>query len=506
MQHITKTYPSSGIVANRDVNFEIQAGEIHALIGENGSGKSTLMHIMSGNLSPDGGTIEVDGTPVLFRSPADAFARGIGMVHQKVPVVPELTVFENITLGAHAAIPFPRRMIRERKQIKQLCQHLGVEVHVNRRVATLTASESVKVAILSLLYRNVRVMVLDEPSATFTPDEVRALFSIITSLAQEGHAIVLVTHKLREVFSIADRVSVMRHGRLVFTGATESTSKNELSTLMVGQEPYQDDATGAEPRVERPAATARSPGREMVLGFRSASVTRRDHTILDQVNLTIHRSEVFATTGIRESGLEDFERLCAGEIKLTSGSIEYMGRRVTGLSPRFLKTNEIGYVPTNRSDAAANAELTIADNAAILRRREFTHRGFFSAHNTTEFTREVLEDFGVKADSSEPFGRLSGGNAQKIILGREMNWARDLIMISEPFWGLDDRSRRMLIDKIQRMSILGTAILLFCADIDDVLEIADTVAVFYRGKVVEISPKYALTRQKLGRLMLGLGG
>lgn len=502
LRGINKFFTSSGIVANDEIHLDFWAGEIHAIIGENGTGKSTLMHIISGNLRPDSGQLYIEGNETSFASPAEAYAAGIGMVYQDVPVFPEMTVFENIVLGSHSVNPLPRSMKKERRKITELYAKLGLESDLDHRISALSASELVKTSLISLLYRNVKVFILDEPSATFTPDEVTNLFALLTSLSQDRKAVVLITHKLKEVFAVADRVSVMRRGRIVFTGAPGSTNETSLMEYMVGSPAENSDSP-------MPRIRDNSGHGETVLQLKDIGLVSKNHKLLDGVNITVRRGTVVTVTGIRETGLVHIEKIVSGITRPTTGIIEYFGKALHKLNPTIIRSLGIGIVPTERASTALCSDLSVAENTEILNRKEISNRGILHREKLISQAKKSLRWI-LSGDSQRdtidpraPISRLSGGNKQKVILTREVSWARDMLIISEPFWGLDFRSREKLKEVIYLAKSRGLAILTFCADIDDAVDIGDIIVVVYRGKIVATVSHETANRELLGKYILG---
>lgn len=500
---ISKFYPDSGITANDRVNFKAFGGEIHAIIGENGTGKSTLMHILNGEERPDSGEIFIHGRKCDFISPGAAQAAGIGIIHQHARVIPQFSVLENIILGTERATPLPVERRRIRTKIEALRDRFSLDLDIDKNGNLLTTSEIVKTATMIALCRNPEILIFDEPSSTFAPPEAESLFKLMKNLADAGQTIIFITHKLREVFSIAHRVSVMRQGKIIYTELTDNADIHDLTARMVG----------GEAKDIKPDETFRSSdergqhtGKQAVYEMENISLTLYGREILSNVSFRVYAGEILAVTGIRETGLEDLEHICSGYRQPTSGHIACNGRMLSRISPSAVRDLGIGYVPSDRMTRGASLEASVGDNLALLARKKLFTKGLINTRRLNSFVESLFARFNISASSHGLLRRLSGGTIQKVILAREMDGFKDFLIISEPFWGLDFRSIEIIADELRRLAETGKAILIISSDLDDVLYVADRVIPMHQGRVVASLKITSLNREILGEFILGLRG
>ncbi|MDY7029727.1 MAG: ATP-binding cassette domain-containing protein, partial [Spirochaetota bacterium] len=502
MRGITKVFPENGVTANRSVDFDLEHGEIHALVGENGSGKSTLMHVLSGLLQPDGGSIEVRGVHQRFRTPREALSAGIGMVHQHLQIVREFTVLENIIMGreprtAWGLVDWSRA---ERKTC-DLMDLYGLNMDPRQPAYSLSIDGMQKTALLSLLFAGADVVILDEPMTLFDEKNQDALRTTLIRLIEEGHSLILITHKLKEALAYSDRISIMRSGRRVGTFRSSELSRDSLSELMVSGEPGRQAAGGAAaksaaksaarsaapdlrvaaaasataaavPTDTAPGAPAAGPAvpgdsggpGEVLLELRKIGYTGAHLPALKDMSFRLSRGEIVAVTGIRENGLETLEQILAGFTIPTSGSIYYKQVPITGASIQELRRRRIAYIPTERLVRGASMDSSVAENMIILNYRDFHSWGVMKREEIEHFSGALGQQYNIKASPEDKLSRLSGGNIQKVIISRELHTRPDLVIFSEPSWGLDLAGRQFVLEKIRAIKLEGSAILVITSD------------------------------------------
>ena len=492
MRGITKRYPS--VVANDHVDLVVRPGEIHALLGENGAGKSTLMNILYGLARPDEGEILLDGTPVRIADPADAIARGISMVHQHFMLVPVLTVAENILLGEETmANPVFIDRNEARRRIVELGRRFGFEIDPDARVGSLSVGWQQRVEILKALYRDARILVLDEPTAVLTPQETDEIFGVLKRLAAEGRSIIFISHKLYEVLEIADRITVMRRGRVVGERLPQETDEDDLAELMVGRE--------VQLTVDRGES---HPGDPLLrVGNLSVRDDRGNDAVRD-VTFDIRAGEILGIAGVAGNGQDELVQALIGLRKPTSGTVRLSGRAVTGWSPRDMNEAGVTYVPADRHRFGLVLPFTIADNLALTRyyRAPYAHGVWRDDGAIEAAATRAISEFDIRVPS--PVSRaatLSGGNQQKVVIAREFAGEPRLLILDQPTRGLDVGS----IEFIHRQAIAkrdaGAAILLVSAELDEVLELSDRIAVMFRGAIVGVRDGRTADKNEIGVLM-----
>jgi simple sugar transport system ATP-binding protein len=494
---ITKAF--GPLVANDGVDLALYQGEVHCLLGENGAGKTTLMNILFGLLHPDSGEIRLDGQPVNFADPGDALRRGIGMVHQHFMLVPVFTVAENIVLGFEPLhrLGFLDRG-RARRDILRLSREFGLDVDPDALVENLPVGAQQRVEIVKALMREVQVLILDEPTAVLTPQETEGLFKVIRSLASSGHSVLFITHKLKEVLSVADRITVMRLGKVVGQTTPGETSEAELATMMVGR--------SVELVVNKQEA---KPG-PAVLELDDLTVTdERGLTMVDHVSLTVRSGEVMALAGVQGNGQTELTEAVTGLHHGTvTGSVRLAGQDLTHTSPRRALRAGISNIPEDRQVDGLVLSMSIADNL-VLDVYNQPPNARFGARDLGAVRRDgerKLQEFDIRAPNVEvAVGTLSGGNQQKVVVARELSRPVTLLVASQPTRGLDVGSieyvHRRIIDERDR----GAAVLLVSSELDEVLALADRIAVMFRGGIVGIVPP-TTSREQLGLMMAGIVG
>jgi simple sugar transport system ATP-binding protein len=476
LRGVTKRFP--GVVANDHVDFDLRQGEVHALLGENGAGKSTLMNILFGLSKPDEGEIRMGGRPVSFASAKDAIEHGIGMVHQHFMLIPVMTVAENIVLAAE---PRDRTgLLDERaaeRRVREISRQFGLAVNPGAKVEAISVGQQQRVEILKALYRGARVLILDEPTAVLTPQEAGELFAIIRSLREQGTSIVFITHKLREVLEIADRITVLRRGRKIDTVPREGATEDELARLMVGRDVLL--------RVDKPPAT---PG-EVALEVRDLHV--RDDRGLEQVrgvSLTVRRGEIVALAGVDGNGQTELVEAITGLRPLESGTVAVGGFPVTGeLNARKMLDAGVGHIPEDRQRRGLVLEFTLAENIALhdYNRPPDARLGWLYPKRLVERAARLIRDFDVRGGG--PLTRasaLSGGNQQKVVVAREVARDPTVLIAAQPTRGLDVGAIEYVHRRLVAERDAGAAILLVSLELDEVLSLADRILVVYEGRIV----------------------
>jgi ABC-type uncharacterized transport system ATPase subunit len=493
MRGITKRYP--GVIANNHIDLDVKAGEIHALLGENGAGKTTLMNVLFGLARPDEGEILLDGQVVNISDPADAIARGIGMVHQHFMLIPVLTVAENILLGAETmANPIFLDRREAHRRIIELGKRFGFEIDPEAKVETLSVGWQQRVEILKALYREAQILVLDEPTAVLTPQETAEIFAVLRRLAAEGKSIIFISHKLYEVLEIADRITVIRRGEVVGTRLPSETNEDDLAALMVGRE--------VQLAVERGHA---KPG-EPVLTIENLTVrSERGQEAVRNVSLTVRAGEILGIAGVAGNGQDELVEAITGLRRSHDGTITLDGKNITGWSVRERREHGLGYVPGDRQKYGLILGFPISDNLVLTRyyHRPFT-RGVQRQDAAIEsWAQEKIKEFDIRTPSwSAPAGTLSGGNQQKVIVAREFSRDLKLLVLDQPTRGLDVGSIEFIHRQTVRKRDAGTAILLVSAELDEILELSDRIAVMYRGEIVALMDgRPVANKEEIGLLM-----
>jgi len=496
MRGITKRFP--GVTANDHVDFQLAAGEIHALLGENGAGKTTLMHILYGLSRPDEGDIVVGGTPVHLTSPADAMTCGIGMVHQHFMLVPALTVTENIILGQEPSRRGPFLDVQQAAQhIRQLATQYHLDVDPQALIQDLPVGLRQRVEILKALYRQATVLILDEPTAMLTPGEVEHLFETLTTLVQYGTSIIFITHKLREVFLIAQRITVLRHGLVVGTLTPAETTASQLATLMVG-----------ETRPTRVVKQPRVTSDEVVLDVRGIDVRdERGNLAVAGVSLAVHAGEILGIAGVQGNGQTELVEALAGLRRPVAGSIVLQGTNVTQATPRQLAVCGVAHIPEDRHKHGMVEGYTIADNLVLntYHQQPFAHRMVRHATAIAAHAARLMQAFDIRAPHpAVPAGHLSGGNQQKMVIARECSRPLTLLIAAQPTRGLDIGATAFIHQHLVQQRDQGCAVLLVSADLDEILTLSDRIAVMYDGKIRAIVADHEASRETLGQLMAGV--
>ncbi len=493
MRGIVKRFP--GVLANNGVTLAVGHGEIHALLGENGAGKSTLMQILYGFHQRDAGDILIEGRPARIESPKQAIALGIGMVHQEFMLVHSMTVVENAVLGLNLSIRRLLDLKRAAAALQALSDRHGLAVDPHAVVGHLPVGAQQRVEIIKLLYRDVRLLILDEPTAVLTPQEKDGLFAVLRRLARDGRSVVIVTHKLHEIMEVADRVTVMRDGRVAASVRTSETSPRGLARLMVGR----DVALRADKQ-----AVARGPAvlRVENLAARDAAGETRLHGL----SLDLHAGEILGIAGVDGNGQAQLAQALMQLCPVTSGRVWIGGQDVTRLSPAGRRAAGMAYVPADRRHVGSVAELSMIDNAALGTQARRARAGGLIRDEGADrgFAKALAARFSVRAAHlGQPAGTLSGGNLQKLVLGREMMREPAILIVEQPTRGLDAGAVEAVWGELLAARAGGMAVLLISADLEEILNLADRIAVMSGGRIAGTLPAAHASAERLGLMMAG---
>lgn len=494
VQQVTKQFP--GVLANDRVDFSLRRGEIHALLGENGAGKSTLMNIIYGLYEPDAGQILVNGQPAKISNPNDAIALGIGMVHQHFMLVPVFTVAENIMLGAEETKNGSLNLPAVRQKIRQLSKEYGLTVDPDALIEELPVGLQQRVEIVKALYRQAKILVLDEPTAVLTPQEADDLFVIMRQLTQKGVSIIFITHKLREVLAVADTITVMRRGQVVGTTTPQGKTEADLAALMVGREVLL--------QVEKTAATPGKP----VLQVENLTVTdERGVDVVRQLSFEVLAGEVLGIAGVQGNGQTELVEVLTGLRPVRSGRVLLNGEAIPAADPRFLFEHGLAHVPEDRHKHGLVLSYDLVDNIALCTyyKPPFANGLVRNRPVIQAETEKLIQQYDVRTPGPlVNASTLSGGNQQKVIIARELSRPIKLLVVNQPTRGLDVGSIEFIHKRIIEERDKGVAVLLVSAELDEILGLADRVAVMFHGQIMDIVPIEKATKEKLGLLMAGV--
>jgi general nucleoside transport system ATP-binding protein len=493
---ISKSFP--GVIANSNIDLQVRAGEVHALCGENGAGKSTLMKILYGMLQPDSGRIEVNGEPIRFRSPSDAIKAGIGMVHQHFMLADNLTVAENVLLGAEGQHGIGGKA---RRRIAELAGTTGLRVDPDLPLARLGVADRQRVEILKVLYRGARVVILDEPTAVLVPQEVDELFGTVRQMREQGYTFLFISHKLDEVRSIADTITVIRRGRCVGTVDPRTVTSRRLAEMMVGSEL-------PDPGSRESTVTDREVLRVEGLTLLAES---GDRHVLDAVSLTVHAGEVLGIAGVEGNGQTELVETIMAMRRASAGRVSLEGADggevdLTPLGTLGRREAGIGYVPEDRTRHGLLPSQPLWANRILgyQSRRPVSRGVLLDVAATRVDTERIVTEFDVRTPGVDvPAAALSGGNQQKLVVGRELSGDPVLLIASHPTRGVDVGAQALIWDAIRNAQRQGLAVLLISADLDELIGLSDTIKVMLRGRLVAEADPATVTPEQLGAAMTG---
>ncbi len=500
MRHITKRFP--GIVANKDVTIQIKKGEIYAILGENGAGKSTLMSMLFGMYEPDEGEIYIRGKKEIISSPRYATQLNIGMVHQHFKLVSNYTIAENIIMGIEpvkkALGIFPYVDIKgANEKIARLSKQYGLEVDPKKVISDINVSVQQRVEILKMLYREAEILIFDEPTALLTPQEIEFLLKIIKGLRDGGKTIILITHKLEEIKKVADRCAILRRGELIDVLDVQSTSTKEMASKMVGREvSFTLDKTPAK-------------FRDVVLDVKNLTVTNEDKfQVVKNVSFSVHGGEIFAIAGVSGNGQVEIADAIAGLMKAHSGQILLNGKDITEYSIRKRTLEGIAYIPEDRQTYGLILDFTLEDNLALKNyfKEPFSRKGILNKKEFETYGEKLIQEYDVRSGQGNrtQVRSMSGGNQQKAIIAREIQQDTPLLIFVQPTRGLDIGAIENIHKQILAERDKGKAILLISLELDEIMNLADTIGVIYNGQIQKIADASTLTTKEVGQFMMGV--
>ncbi len=495
LKGITKRFP--GVLANDHIDLTLHKGEILALLGENGAGKSTLMNILYGLYQPDEGEIFVNGQKVIIDSPNDAIDQGIGMVHQHFMLIPVFTVTENVMLG-NETVKNLGFLDREKaaQRIREISDRFNLAVNPDLYVRDIPVGVQQRVEIIKLLYRDAEILIFDEPTAVLTPQEADELFKIMRLLVEQGKSIIFITHKLREVLEISDRIMVIRRGAMVGETTPETADKSSLAAMMVGRE--------VELEVERRES---SPGDVVCSIDDLVVIDKQDDVCVDKVSLDIRAGEIVGVAGVQGNGQTELVYAVTGLLKHAAGKISILGQDTTRFSPRQITELGTAHIPEDRQQDGLVLPFPVAENLVLCTyyKEPFSKGVLLQYPVILENAEKLIEKFDIRTPSAmTPVGSLSGGNQQKVIIARELSRPIKFLVASQPTRGLDVGSIEYIHKRIVQKRDEGAGVLLVSPELDEIMELSDRIAVMYRGQVLAVVPNKGISKEYIGLLMAGV--
>ncbi|NSW51252.1 MAG: ABC transporter ATP-binding protein [Anaerolineae bacterium] len=494
VRHVSKQFP--GVLANDDINFSLNKGEIHAILGENGAGKSTLLNIIYGLYKADQGEILVDGQPIELSNTQDAIRHGIGMVHQHFMLVPVFTVTENIVLGSEVTRNGMLNMKEARQKVTELSKRFGLEVDPDALIEEIPVGVQQRVEILKALYRDAKILFLDEPTAVLTPQEVGDLFKVIEQLRERGVSIIFISHKLKEVLAISDKITVMRRGKVVGSTTPREANERILAEMMVGR----DVILTVDKEPARPA--------EKVLEVKDLTVfSDQKHKAVDHVSFDIRAGEILGIAGVQGNGQSEFVEALSGLRDAAEGEMILNGQRMPFKHPRALVEHAVSHVPEDRQKHGLVLSYSLIDNMVLCTYYQPPFAKGFNRQNDAmrENAERLIKQFDVRTPNADvKASTLSGGNQQKVIVARELSRPVKLLIVNQPTRGLDVGSIEYIHSQIVKIRDEGAAVLLVSAELDEIMSLSDRISVMYHGELVATMDVKEATREKLGLLMAGV--
>ena len=495
LRGITKRFP--GVLANDHIDLQLHKGEILALLGENGAGKTTLMNILYGLYSPDEGGIFVKGQPVTIKSPTDAIHAGIGMVHQHFMLIPVFTVAENVMLGDEY-VKFGGFLDQKKAsdRIKEISDQFNLDVDPDELIEDLSVGTQQKVEIIKLLFRNAEILIMDEPSAVLTPQEFDELFKIMRNLVAQGKSIIFITHKLREVMECADRIMVIRHGKVVGEVTPEKADNNQLAAMMVGRP------------VELKVQKEESKPKGVVLDVKKLTIKNRNQKVeVDDISFEVKAGEILGVAGVQGNGQTELVRCLTGLTKAESGKISILGHEITNSNPRVITELGVAHIPEDRQKDGLVLQSPVQDNLVLntYYQKPFSKGIVIQPKVVEDNAKNLVDAFDIRTPGiTSAVSGLSGGNQQKVIVAREFSRPIKLLIASQPTRGLDVGSIEYIHRRMIEKRDEGCAILLVSTELDEVMQLADRIAVMFRGKILSIVDADMVTKEELGLLMAGI--
>lgn len=493
MKNVTKSFP--GIIANDSVDFSVRKGEIHALLGENGAGKSTLMNVLYGLYSHDSGEIYKDGKKLELQSPADAISKKIGMIHQHFMLIPTLSVVENVALCLKDQNPININLNQVAKKVEELSKKYGLEIDPWAKVSQLSVGAQQRVEIVKVLYRGVELLIMDEPTAVLTPNEVTELFKVLRDIVASGNSVIFISHKLWEVMMISDRVTVLRDGKKISTVNTKDITKEQLAAMMVGREVIL--------QYDHPPNTLGSKVIEM---DKVSCLNDKGQPALKNISFNVSSGEIVGIAGVDGNGQKEIAEVIHGLRKVTSGNILFNSKDIVNKNPKEIINYGLGHIPEDRHATGVVLDFSVAENTVLIDfyKPPFTKRGIYNPKEVRRFAEELRESFDIRCASVDnPIRDLSGGNQQKVVLAREISRKPDFLIAAQPSRGLDigatEYTQKLLIEERTK----GMAVLLISTDLDEVLAVSDRVLIVFEGEIMgEVIPSEASLKD-IGLMMAG---
>ncbi len=492
MKNITKRFP--GVIANDNINFSLEKGNVHSLLGENGAGKSTLMSVLSGLYKQDEGEIYIKGEKNNFKSPNDAIKNGIGMVYQHFMLIPRLTVIENIILGIKQE---KEPLINEKKaarEIQEIADKYGMDIDPYAKVWQLSVGEQQRVEIIKALYRGAEILILDEPTAVLTPQEIEELFNMVEQLLKEDKGIIFISHKIEEVRNISDKITVLREGKKI--GTVDATAKKKkLAQMMVGREVvFTVDKDNV------------SFGKEVLKLENIEAQNNKGLKAIDKVSFEVHKGEIYGIAGVDGNGQSELIEVIAGLRKADNGSVKFLNEDITNQEPRSILRKGVAHIPEDRQVCGLVMDMDIKENMVMQDYHEAPHcnGSFLDWNYISKHTNDLINQYNIKAPSEKEEARnLSGGNQQKLILARELHREPELLLAMHPTRGLDVGAIEYVHEKLLEARKEGRAILFVSTELDEIMNISDRMAVIYEGKIMgEVKPE-EVTKEEVGLMMAG---
>lgn len=493
MQNITKIFP--GVKANDNVNLSIKKGEIHALVGENGAGKTTLMNVLYGLYEADGGQIFYEGNKIKLNGPQDAIKLGIGMVHQHFMLVDPLTVTENIVLGNEPRSGLMLDQKAAKKEVQDISNKYGLFVDPEAKIEDISVGMQQRVEIIKTLYRGAELLIFDEPTAVLTPQEIDELFDIFRSLKEQGKTIIFITHKLKEVKTISDRITVLRSGKSIDTVETADVTKEDVAELMVGRQVLLE--------VEK---TEAKPGDEIFSVEKLNVKDNRNIPAVKDISLSVRKGEILGIAGVEGNGQSELVEAITGLRKIESGKVELRGKDITKYNAREIKREKVAHIPEDRQKRGLIMDFDLKENIILGYHdlEPFSKNGIMNYDNVAQYTQDLIEKYDVRGGGMESQAKnLSGGNQQKLIVAREFSHDPEFLIASQPTRGVDVGSIEFIHKQIIDRRDNGAGVLLVSAELSEVLSLSDRIAVIFEGEIVDVLKASETDERELGKLMTG---